>query len=178
MYNIIINYKLGNYVKDDYGKIYQITRIAIDIVFSQELMKDVAHINLELVDARNPWGNFYIIPAQNLKKAYDDEVNEYVYNNKLAINGGGVQVKPPGNRSAEGVKHDKKVQSSKTESNQTAIIERERTADDILDEVNDYKSLTKMFGDENGKYKKNIDKLSKEFEELLTKEQDEGVDNT
>lgn len=45
-------------------------------------------------------------------------------------------------------------------------LKKERTTDDILDEVIGYKSLAYMLGDEDGKYEKNIQELSQEFNRL------------
>lgn len=168
MYDITINYKLGDYVKDELGKIYQIIRIYIEIEFSRKLMKNVAYFNLELVDTRNPWGNSYNVPAQRMRKTDKKEVNEYIYHNKLA-NSDKSQTKPSKERSIEKGRTESKY---KCKGRVNEMIEnkgelkKERTTDDILDEVIGYKSLAYMLGDEDGKYEKNIQELSQEFNRL------------
>lgn len=171
MYNILINYKLGNYVKDAFGKIYEITRISLDIVFDSEIKKDVVIVNLELIDAKEPWSNFYyILPADKVRHATSEEVDNYIYNGKSA---NGFSTQTVGVTSVVNSTPKQAQPKNMLESNDSTPVNSantERTVDDILDEVNACRFWIDTFGDETGEYQQKIEELAKEFKEKTKKD--------
>lgn len=161
MYRILIGHKIGDYIKDMHGKIYKLTDISVKIYFEESVMQDIATFEFTAVDARDPEGTFYVFKADQIDKASPLEVNMYV--NGPSEDGGvetGLQKYPDS-------KHQERYTVgglSSRKGNKPMMYKNKaiRTTDDMLDEINDYKLLIEMFGDE-GEYQKRIDEI---FEEL------------
>lgn len=156
MYQIFIGHKIGDYIKDMHGKVYKLTDISMKIYFDESIMQDVAVFEFTAVDARDPEGTFYVFKADQVEKASPLEVNMYV-NGPSGESGGGTGLQEhPDSKHQE--RHTIRDLGSR-KGNKPMI----RTIDDMLDEINDYKLLIEMFGDDEGEYQKRIDEI---FEEL------------
>lgn len=165
MYQIFIGHKIGDYIKDMHGKIYKLTDISVKIYFEESVMQDVATFEFTAVDARDPEGDFYVFKANQIEKASPLEVNMYV--NGPSEDGGmgtGLQEHPNS-------KHQEKytirgLGNRKGDKPMMYKNKTVRTIDDMLDEINDYKLLIEMFGDDEGEYQKRIDEIFEELNEV------------
>lgn len=162
MYQIFIGHKIGDYIKDMHGKVYKLTDISMKIYFEESVMQDVATFEFTAVDARDPEGTFYVFKADQVEKASPLEVNMYV-NGSSGESGveAGLQEHPD---SKHQERHTIRGLGSR-KGNKPMMYKNKavRTIDDMLDEINDYKLLIEMFGDDEGEYQKRIDEI---FEEL------------
>lgn len=182
MYNININHRLGDYVKVD-EKIYQLVNINVDLYFNEQYMRDIAVIKYLAVDAINPWGPLYSLPAGSLQKTTPQEVDDYILgdDNLDELFGGNFDDDDDDSDDFDEFEpemvHD--FDSTTTEHTTTNLkgagnamrdekISKVRTVDDVLDEKNTVELLIKIIGDENGEYKEILEGLKAEFEEFAT----------
>ena len=168
MYQIFIGHKIGDYIKDMHGKVYKLTDISMKIYFEESVMQDIATFEFTAVDARDPEGTFYVFNADQIEKASSLEVNMYV--NGPSEDGGvetGLQEHPDS-------KHQERytfrgLDSRKGDKLMMYKNKAIRTTDDMLDEINDYKLLIEMFGDDEGEYQQRIDEIFEELDKVSKK---------
>lgn len=162
MYQIFIGHKIGDYIKDMHGKVYKLTDISMKIYFEESVMQDIATFEFTAVDARDPEGTFYVFNADQIEKASSLEVNMYV-NGPSEDSGVETELQEHPYSKHQERYTIRGLGSRKRDKSMMYKNKSIRTIDDMLDEINDYKLLIEMFGDDEGEYQKRIDGI---FEEL------------
>lgn len=130
--------------------------------FEESVMQDVAVFEYTAVDARDPEGTFYVFKANQIEKASSLEVNKYV-NEPIGESGVGTDLQEHPNSKHQERYTFRDLVSRKGDKLMMYKNKAIRTTDDMLDEINDYKLLIEMFGDDEGEYQQRIDEI---FEEL------------
>lgn len=151
MYQIFIDFKVGDYLKDNTGRIYELTKVSVSIEFNVQTKRDTPRVLLQGVDAREPWGKFFILQYHQVVKARKEEVDNYVLSEEKVNNfdiSRTVMTKP----------YEKKHQKVEKQKEVKVL-----SLDEILDETLRYERLIETLGDEDGLYKKKIESLKNDF---------------
>lgn len=163
MYKITVASKVGDYVINNTGIVYEVTGISISIAFNEQLGEDEIRLLFEVVDACEPEGPFYIISGYAVKPATKEEVDEYILGGNIMNenDSNDYDVDP-----FEGL-FDDIIEENLNFLEDEDIIE-ENNIDLILDEYLDCKVNIQLFGDEDGRYKKRIEELKGLFEKITS----------
>lgn len=147
MYQIFVDFKIGDYLKDKAGNIYELTKLSVNVEFNIEAKKDKPHILLQGLNAREPWGRSFILQYHQVVKATKEEVDNYILSNNTPNH-----VKNFDINKALSTKPPKKANEIKV-----------RTLDEVLDETIRYEYLIEVLGDDDGSYERKISSLKDEF---------------